>query len=32
MRTDGVGKAEHMAGFILLKTGLNVLVFGGGWL
>ena len=25
------GKAEQMAEFILLKTGLNVFFFGRGW-
>jgi len=34
MRTDGpsLGKAEHAARFILLKTGLNVVFFAGGCL
>jgi hypothetical protein len=33
MRTDGsLGKAEHVARFILLKTGLNVVFFAGGCL
>ncbi len=34
MRTDGpsLGKAEPVARFILLKTGLNVVFFAGGCL
>ena len=31
-RTAVRGKAEHVARFILLKTGLNVVFFAGGCL